>query len=286
MKKLIALILALTMILALTACGGNGNTNPGESTGTPNNTDPSNNETTQSTAPKTETKWLVQTETYVYEDASMGTVTSSLTYDELGNPLTLKQEMSGMTMEMVFNYDENGNNIGMTATQGDTSMDYIFTLDENGNRIKTELYQNDELFQSTSATYDENGNLLTQKVSGSSFENLSEYTYDENGNLLSYTISYNGTLASTTTLEYDDQGRQIGLTTVDADGNVTNLMEVTYEGNTETQVNKDPAGNVLVTLVKTRDENGNVIKMENSGSATMPYTYTATYISIEVPVTE
>lgn len=285
MKKLIALILALTMILALTACGGNDDTNPGESTGTPNNTDPSNGETSQPTAPKTETKWLLQTETYVYEDASMGTITSYFTYDELGNPLTAKQEMSDMTVEMIFNYDENGNNISMTTTQGDIAMNYIYTLDENGNRIKTELYQNDELFQSISATYDENGNMLTQKIS-SSMETLSEYTYDESGNLLLYTISCDGTLMSTTTLEYDDQGRQIGLTTVDSDGNVTNLMEVTYESNTETQVTKDPAGNVLVTLVKTRDENGNVIEVVNSGSAAMPYTYTATYISIEVPVSE
>lgn len=290
MKKLLALILALAMILTLSACGGEPtDTNP---TDDPTGSVGGSNDPTGTTAaptdpaPKTETKWVVQTETYVYEDPSLGTVTAVYTYDDLGNLLTCRQESATETLEMVMTYDENGHEESITITRGDQVMKQLITCDENGNRIKTEAYDNDVLFQTYTYTYDENGNQLTMTVVTDMYSMYTEYTYDESGNVLGYKSYYNKELQSTVTVEYDDQGRHIRSTTTDAQGDIGSITEATYEGNTETRITKAADGTVLTTMVFTRDEHGNAIAIENSGTHTMPYSYTATYISIEVPVSE
>lgn len=270
MKKLFAMILALAMLLTLAACGDDAQSSNGDSV----------------QGSTTETKWLMESETYVYEDPSLGTMTSSFTYDELGNVLSVAQNTVSGDLSVVYNYDENGRCVGMDLTQGDATMKYVFTLDGAGNRIKSEIYNGEELFQTSNCTFDKNGNMLTQQNINSSYESLVEYTYDEAGNVLGYSSSVNGELSSACTVEYDDQGRQLRSTTMDAQGNVSSVTEVTYDGNTETQITTAADGTVLTTLVKTRDDNGNVVAMELSGTNAMPYTYTATYISIEVPVSE
>lgn len=282
MKKLLALILALAMILTLSACGGDPiDTNP-----TDDPTESVGGGTPSDTEPKTETKWVIQSETYVYEDPSLGTVTSVYTYDDLGNPLTCRQESATETLDMVMTYDENGYRTSVTMTQGDYVMKQLITCDEKGNWIETKMYVGDQLTQTYTYTYDESGNQLTMTLTSDTYSNYTEYSYDENGNILGYNTYANDELSITVTVEYDGQGRQIRSTTADAQGNISSITETTYDGNTEKRVTKAADGTVLTTLVFTYDEHGNAIAIENSGTHTTPYSYTATFISIEVPVSE
>ena len=262
MKKLILILLALTMLATFTACGKNGGAS-GE----------------------TETKWLVESETYVYKDSAWGTVTTDFTYDEKGNLLTTSQMAGDEKMEAAYTYDKNGFCTRIEMTQGITTMRYEITNNKNGNRTKTELYNGNLLMQSINYTYDDDGNLLTQENANSSYTMVTKYTYDEQGNMLTATTLVNGTVSSKITLEYDSEGRQIRSVTTDAKGNVTDTVDATFEGNVETQVAKDANGNVTGTTVKTMDEHGNVVAIEVSGTSN-DYTYTATFISIEVPASK
>lgn len=268
MKQLLSLLLALVMLLTLAACETDDPTDP---------TDPT---------PKTETKWLVQSETQVYDDPMMGTSVTTYTYDALGNCLSVRQQLGDTVLNMTLEYNEKGFCTAMNMTQNDISMRYVYTLDNQGNRIKTEIFSGETLMNSQTATYDENGNLLTLETSADSYSSRYEYTYDENGNNLGYTQYMNGEVSSVITIAYDDQGRQSRMTVKNADGSIESITENTYDGNTETQVSKTSDGTVVSTQVKTFDEHGNTISIVFSGEGISSYTYTATYISIEVPISE
>ena len=281
MRKLLIGILALIMFLSLAACAQKEPQNSAPST------EPSNITVAPTQpAPAPQIKWLLQSETYVYEDASMGTVVVTYHYDSLGNCLSVCQQMDGTTMDTVLHYDEAGRNTGMTVTQGETTMRYEYTLDKQGNRIQTQIFNGKSLLSTQNCTYDTNGNPLTVENISQLYTSRTEYTYDANGHVRSYNTYTDGELTSIVTIAYDEQGRQIRATATDPQGNIVSVTDVVFDGNTETQTRKDANGAVLSTVVKTRDEQGNVVAVSHTSSNTPSYTYTATYTSIEIPASK
>lgn len=294
MKKLLTLILVLAMAISLAACAQDEPTQPQDQPSAPTQTIPSlapsePDSTDQSPSnPSAGTKlvWLVQQEIQVYTDSELGTVITDYTYDELGNCLTVNQEMSNYTTQMTLKYDENGFNTCLIVTQNGIVMRYDYTPDELGRRAKAELYINDILDNTQTFTYDDNGNLLVlEQVSGDTVSR-NVYRYTEDGNVLDYTHYVDDIISSTVSLAYDEQGRQISATTTDDQGDIVSVVSYVYDTLTETQITKAADGTVLSRIVKTMDAHGNVIAMETVGINIPSCSYTATYISIEVPASQ
>ena len=297
MKKLLTSILILAMVISLAACAQDDPTQPQDHPSAPSQTVPSTDSTDPAdptltipapSNPSTGTKliWLVQQEIQVYTDSDLGTVITDYTYDELGNCLTVRQEMGNYTTQMTLKYDEQGFNTCLIVTQSGIVMRYDYTPDELGRRAKAELYINDILDNTQTFTYDDNGNLLVlEQVSGDTVSR-NVYRYDKNGNVLDYTHYVDEIVSSTVTLAYDELGRQISATTTNDQGDVVSIASYVYDTLTETQITKAADGTILSRIIKTMDAYGNVIAMETVGIDIPTCSYTASYISIEVPASQ
>ena len=201
MKKLIAILLALMIALSLAACSGNNSPK--------SNTSQSDSDPIDSTTPEemeesvpvfAKTKETLYGHTYVYSDYTIdenGRITGykkdnekyTLTYDEKGNLLTEKHELSnGKPYTDTYTYDEK--NMPIRHDDSSRNNTYVFTYeyDNQGRVIKkhSELkdgdYPQDWLYE-----YDENDVLIkeTQVSKHSTYEIT--YSYDENGNVKSQT---------------------------------------------------------------------------------------------------
>lgn len=165
-------------------------------------------------------------------------------------------------------------------TYNDDSMNYT-TLTSSGETTKT-VYNDafypveytDESGETTTYTYDDHYRVLTETCG----TNTTTYSYDTNGNLVSYTT---GDSESNTYYTYDTNKRvireQIGndYTYYTYDDKENNLVYATlkkdYTGEAPSEY--DSSLTCFDTICYTYDDNGRVIKEENSNGTSTAYEY-------------
>lgn len=252
MKKIIALIMVLLMVLGLAACGGSSNT-PAQTTTEP----------TEDAIPWTEVEGIKyikyvhstsknKSPLWDYEEEN----NDEFAYDEMDNQLYIRSiSGDGYWSENVFTYDGSGNMLSWVCSAKDEGVysETYYTYDDAGRRIRMEdLSQtwgnsvtvfeyddNDNLIKEvtesadgvTTCTYEynEHGDETLMKVQGpdSDYEVISEYTYEGDKIVKCVaTANYykeNETSKTTTLTEYHANGKMKKSTMID--DNYTNVNE-------------------------------------------------------------
>lgn len=284
MKKLLSLILSLSLILTLTACGNKNDTpDTGDPTGTPSgNTEPTGNSQNNQPDPnQKKTIYVVLTQTTTVSDTATGEVleTSSIhnTYDD--NGVLSSQEWinaSGTTTHLTVETDEYGR---ITLLQYDGGSKK-YTYDAQGNTTCESVFSGDTLVTSTLYTYDANGNMLSREVqSAGNSISLSKYTY-ENGLKTRWEVYKDGEMTQYNAYEYDANGRIVCDSTCTPDGIAlaTTIYTHSADGLTVTGV----CERWKLSTVTTVDEHGNTVRTENI-DAGQTKTVEYTYLAVEIP---
>ena len=175
-KKLFCFLLAMLLLLSLTACDAANSPQAGESTesssqpngeSTPTGSEVATNPTEtqpEETQPKPKTQRLWMEERYITSDGGGGVTTR--TYDEKGNLLGEDYK----------------------SQSGDVGYGDSYTYDEKGNVLTHKSYdKHSRLNQETTNIYNAASQLVIQwfaSSEGSTYTRKSEFTYDENGRLV------------------------------------------------------------------------------------------------------
>ena len=182
MKKIFALIISVTMIFLVTACGGQEPT-PVEPT-------------------PIEVEGLLSKKgayvNYEYSDHVL---------NEKGQIIQVKVSGNSNRIDK-YEYDEEGRLV--KELRGKET--WTYTYDENGNLISE--FQGDRTFNNT-YTFDENGRVLTKKSvnADTNYTMLYSYTYNEDGTIATETQT-SDTSVYVITYKYDDNGRVVEETSV------------------------------------------------------------------------
>lgn len=161
-------------------------------------------------------------------------------YNSDGNP-TFKKELGGRTI--VYSYDKEGNEIERKEILGDGSSKIISkSVYDFPNKISYKVYEDETIY------YTWNG--LTCTYTNSWNDKIEETYYDDKCKHLKTkkTVSYN----STTTEEYDKDGKLLSSVKLDADGEVSEFKKYTYSDNKAS----------YVATVSDFDDDFNIIKKE------------------------
>lgn len=239
MRKKTAVLAAMVLAFGMSACGPRPQSVPAptEPTEPPYKTVYVHAAITQefgSTVSRTEYVFDEQdqvTQVIVYTN-DVETKRHSVTCDENGN--YTRWTSDGSVLE--YSYDDEGHSLGMTM--------YI-----DGQEVSTTTYTWERGLR-TSVTTRMAGQNMTQEVL---------MTYDSGGRLLrqdSYTAD---TLDSYSVYVYDADGRVATMTTYHPDGSLYSIATHSWEGNAQTIITTDPAGQVMQTAVLTYDEARNLL---------------------------
>lgn len=280
MKKIIALTLAAVLLLALAACD---------------------------TAPKTETRYLPETQ--IYEDNAGTLRETRFTYTPDGATQSMVTTENGQEISRV-EYVLNGDGLlwkQITTESGVTStMEYLYTLDDSGNPVRVEQTLDGQPYITSERTYDANGNILTNKSTMDMSGTVTTTTYDTGGNILKMEHDYGtGQLFATeytyndggdpltsvtndaggqrkTVYEYDSQGREVKTTEYLSDGTVSQYSETAYDGLTETVYSYSGDGTALTYRVAVRDEHGNLLSQEyRDPDGSLMFRQSYTWLAVE-----
>lgn len=265
MKRLLPII--LTLLLLLTACGGDGGA---ETTGAASEPTYSNEGPEGILDEKdTETVYLLVRMTSLEEDGTERWH-REYEYDENGFLVSEREVSSAgtVTYSKQNTPDENGN-IGTSEVTEQSGAQYTvkYAYDGFGRITLQETYSEGELTEYSEYSYDEHGNYLTLKSYYAGelvLDYAFAYTYNENGGQLTRDEYLFGELLSHVEMVYDEEGREISSTSSVAGGASLSRTESTWEGLTETRKYYGMADEVpYMTAVITYDENGNVILDQN-----------------------
>ena len=181
MKRTIAALLALMMLLCLTACG-----EKDEDENADSDKKPSTASTTKKEAPSAP-EWVL-----VQELGPQGEVLAEYEYDQNGNQTAKRSYL-------------------MYSEELDTENSWEKVYDESGKVIeKYQLYQDGtserEFGEGSFYEYDKNGNCVKEKIQSSFFLSYYEMTYDKDGKLTEKAYYDDGTLRSAIRYTYDEKG--------------------------------------------------------------------------------
>lgn len=250
MKKLIAIVLSLVMLLALTAC---------------------------QQAEKNEDVY-VRTESVIEifsGDQLLSEVRTEYAYDAFGNTTEMFSYQNGQLYSSmkVAESDESGRPVRLTITDeygidGEEMYNYY---NEAGELYKYEYKADGVITQSMEKTFDAQGRTATtvNKIPSTGTVTTMTYTYNEDGTLASRLMDVGSLGANLIVYEYDDQGREIKETTYEGKTTgdpVREYIESTYDdtARTCTEVITPVNGNSGAgTRVTTYDEAGNEILVES-----------------------
>lgn len=230
MKRLLALLLSLCLLLSLAACGEPAETTQPKDTEPGKTTQPDTTEP-DATQPSEEVSFLwdedgsdkeitILTEMLYKDlaDATEASLTMDITdkgqilsvsneernqqaqveYDEKGFPTAIKVTEDGAVVTTVnFTFDASGNLLRVTSPE--YKLDTSYTYDDNDNVLTITNPDSTE-----ECTYDEKGNLLTSKVSRSGKLWEYTYTYDSDGNELTGKVTLDGELRSEWSNTYEN----------------------------------------------------------------------------------
>lgn len=250
MKKVFAMILSLTMLVGLTACG---------QSVTGGDTCAAYVQTQQVVELYAGEELLSETRTEYTRDTA-GNVTEMNVYSN--NKLTETEKLEET--------DESGRPLKFTVSELTTGQTFTKTVeyDEAGNEVKTTYWSGEVIYMGHTRTFDEAGNLLTLETvqPADGIHSITTYTYNEDGTLASMLVDMGSRGAMLTVYEYDDQGRCVketayeGKTTSDP---VRDVTEAVYTEGKCTKTTTPVSGNTLASsTVITYDEAGNEISKE------------------------
>ena len=187
--------------------------------------------------------------------------TTSYTYNEFGQVLTMDGPRTDVSDVMTYEYDEQGNRTRMLNALGHET-----------------LY----------TSYDPSGYLLSMTDPNGV---VTDYTYDLRQRMTSYTVAAGTSLAATTTLEYDLVGNLTAVIQpngavmnyeydaahrlVAMEDGLGNRMEYTLDpaGNITQQDLRDPSGSLASTQTRVYDELSRLIETVGADSQTTGYSY-------------
>jgi antitoxin component YwqK of YwqJK toxin-antitoxin module len=287
MKKLIAMMLALVMILSLCACSNSGKTEEkddekeggGSKGGTTTvgkltevvMTETSSNGSTNTMKAVLEyddNQKLIATKTYLN-----GKLEFDATYDkDIEKPLLeVMYDDDGKEharYEYSYTYDANGNCLEQTErytdSNGNSDFDKIVkTYDANGNVLTSKEYDDGELFWEYSYTYTATGKIATRtevRYEENEEHSNDTYSYDEHDNLLSIVTDGEYGL-STDTYEntYDENGKLVEVKVYD-DGTLEKYKKYDADGNCTLNVSYEPYYGDEIWRTESTYENGKLVK--------------------------
>ena len=283
MKKLMAMLLALVMILSLCACDKKNSTEEELETayllteiGATQTDSEGKTHSMRGTVEYDDDYNVIGTKTY--ED---GKLSMEITYDkDMDKPLVEQEyDEDGKKADRTeYTYDANGNLLersGSRSIDGETTtVKEVFTYDANGNQLTEKSYSNGELEYEYTYTYTAFNKVATQiRRDSDGDETHSTYTYDEHENVISckteykysdgnnhsYEETYENTYEGDKLVEvkvYTDEELE-SLTQYDANGN--EILRVYYYGDDGKESSRyetiyDANGNVLKRIDKWGEE--------------------------------
>ena len=285
MKKLMAMLLALVMILSLCACDKKNSTEEELETayllteiGATQTDSEGKTHSMRGTVEYDDDYNVIGTKTY--ED---GKLSMEITYDkDMDKPLVEQEydEDGKKTDRTEYTYDANGNLLersGSYSYDGETTtFKEVCTYDANGNKLTEKEYRNNELQYERTTTYTAFNKPAKEVVNNYGDETIYTYTYDEHENVISckterkfadrdsysYEEIYENTYEGDKLVEvkcYND-GTLEEYTKYDANGN--EILRVYYFGDDGEESSRyetiyDTNGNVLKRIEKW-DEKSNI----------------------------
>lgn len=278
MKKLLAMILALVMVLALAACGKD----------QPNVTDPvsggnvSNGGTQQDNTPRKDVKVL----TSVKQVKGDGTVRANYQYTLTDNRLLTAMDLQEgrAELDLTLDYDEAAKKVTVTAVNPDpASTNAAVTIEWNevGQIISATETEEGKVWK-TEYTYNDAGDVASKKVYIDGWHSSTvTYTYHSSGKLMTECKTQgDGTLVYQKSSAYDDHGNKLSYTVDHGDGDVrTDRYSYTYDdnGNVTCKQDYDDEGYETSKVEYTYDENGRMASKQtynDDGIKSGKYTYT------------
>lgn len=260
MKKRLCLLLAVLMLLTLTACKDGP---PGETMGTTATipttapTQPTVPETTAPTVPiqpteppEMHTVWLWTEQKLTKAEGGAGTYTRE--YDSLGRMIqdayasadgktSYRYSYTYDEADRILTYEEYDSRYATGRTE--------YTYDATG-RLTKEIYSNTENYSSqTEYTYTTDGKITEKVTVSGKNKDRTLYTYDANGNLIreARTVSHNDRVTENHAVDYtyDEAGNKL-TRTESREGTPLRVEEWTYSeaGQVLTYRELDGAGNV------------------------------------------
>lgn len=267
MKKLLILLLSLTVLLSFCACGREPANTPTEPTQPPTKTVYVHSSITQSNG-----STISRTE-YVYDASDCLTAVVVYTGDTESRRYSVT-------------CDENGNPIRWVATVDGTESATEYTYDDQGRSLGTYIYTDGQLVTSTEYTWGDGQRVsVTAKAPPQNYESRSEYTYNENGHLIRQDLYANGQLSSYSVCTCDETGRPLRIDSYTVDGVHTGATTYSYDGNTETRTFQDDSCAFTQTVTLTYDNHGNLLTSTTCDSeGNVLSTETHTWKAVEVPI--
>lgn len=279
MKQRTALLLALFLVMSLTACGGSG-------------TEPTAQTTAATAVPaateKLEIEISVPEEPFVkqenpyrlkaysidfYHQGNLAYIgTYEYLYNEQGYRETETYHQDGILKDTtIYEHDEYGNAVRATTTSADSAVsirENKLTLDENHRVVFEEAWWNEELGATSEMAYDENGNQtmlnIVRMTDGEpNMTSRSTYTYDSEGNRLrTDTLWDNGDGGYS--LHTYQNGYLIRTESYDLEDNLTDYCLYSYEqgGLLQEEYICKADGTLLSRYITVRDEFGNTLTRE------------------------
>ena len=245
MKKLIAMLLALVMILSLCACDKKNSTEEELETayllteiGATQKDSEGKTHTMKATMKYDDDYNVIGTKTY--ED---GKLSMEITYDkDMDKPLVAQEydEDGKKTDRTEYTYDANGNLLERSGNRNyngkNSTFKYIFTYDANSNMLTEKNYSNGKLENEFIYTYTAFNKVATEILRYSYGEEVHcTYTYDQHENKISETRTWqydNGETRSTqTTYENTYDGDKLAEVKTYEDGKLESWEKYDANGN-------------------------------------------------------
>lgn len=289
MKKLIAMLLALVMILSLCACDKKNSTEEELETAyllseiSATQTDSEGKTSTMKATMKYDDDYnLIGGETY--QD---GKLVYKSTFDkDPQKPLVeLEYEDGKETSRTTYTYDANGNLLERSGNRNyngkNSTFKYIFTYDANSNMLTEKNYSNGKLENEFIYTYTAFNKVATEILRYSYGEEVHcTYTYDQHENKISETRTWqydNGETRSTqTTYENTYDGDKLAEVKTYEDGKLESWEKYDANGNETLRVYYyGDDGEESSRYESTYDEDGKILKrVDKWGGETNTTTYT------------
>ena len=252
MKKLLLILLALTMLISLVACGNDGE---GDDKDNKNDNgsifgDNGDNDDKDDGKKEDEKKPVVEADGTINLDEPLVLVKSSV--NEHAYSYYIYDENGNITNELTFHNNKQSHNYEYTYEDLGDGTTRVRVMDMTAEGFGTEYFYNEYGMCIKEVRYDVISTKPERVFAEDKISAIREYTYDATGKILSYTYAgKDGIAVEIITYSYDENGRFIGVSTTDIE-----------------------SGAVLTSDTYTRDENGDIIgRVRVNGGNTYELTF-------------
>lgn len=260
MKKLIAALLALTLMLCLAACG--------------------------EAEPETKTIYV---QTRSVRTIGEAVIRTEYTYGKTGKPVTMKMYFNDKLYQSVTNRTSNGvTYMTITDSTGESSTQTTNTVYDDQGRVSIlEVNVGSTTVSRTTYTYDDQDRIVKAATLTADGTVTTTYIYDANGNTVTQQVSdTNDDSFTRTEYTYNADNYVTLEKNFDKEGNLQGSTVYTYEGKTariQTYYDGDGEPTGEVTRLE-YDEHGNLVKEISYVDGEVAQTIVSTYEAMEVLV--